>query len=157
MEIKYLTLLAENKAVKSKHSDFVKTLIPISEDEIFDLERTYNNGNSFPVVLKELLYLAGNYCYVLDYSLCESQEELQSDAREFLTDHNYKVINRPFYVVEIDYDNGYFVFVYLDEDQNDPELFIAMPWRETAEWISKVNQTLSQLIITRIELTLAGK
>ena len=61
MEINYLKKLQENINI------FQYPCEPISMIEIESLEQTYNSGNPFPKVLKELLFLAGEFCYILDY------------------------------------------------------------------------------------------
>ena len=48
----------------------------ISLLEITHLEQVFNNGNLFPKVLKEFLYLAGDYCYVMDTGSWDSIEEM---------------------------------------------------------------------------------
>jgi hypothetical protein len=72
MEIKYLTTLEQNPTYTYQASGNIESLEPITDIEITSLEDTYNKGNSFPVVLKELLSLAGNFCYVLDYGIAEN-------------------------------------------------------------------------------------
>lgn len=120
MEIKYLKKLEENLSIYHSPCE------PLSLNEIQSLEMTYNDGNPFPEVLKELLFMAGEYCMVLDFGYGgENDEEsaqsyLQSYVREVLAANN-NTINRPFYVVELW--QGYtFSFVFLDEG-NDPNLY----------------------------------
>jgi hypothetical protein len=67
MDIKYLTQLSNNPIITSTLTPVVNKLLPLTIDKIEALEATYNAGNPFPVVLKELLYIAGECCYVLDY------------------------------------------------------------------------------------------
>lgn len=54
MIIEYLKTLRDNPIINGYNIE------GISETEIQQLEQLYNNGNTFPKVLRELLYLAGN-------------------------------------------------------------------------------------------------
>jgi len=54
---------------------------PISIEEIEALEQKYNNGKLFPKVLRELLYLAGETCYVFDYNALDLMDEMQEHVR----------------------------------------------------------------------------
>jgi hypothetical protein len=63
MEIKYLKELELNPTLRNQ------TIKPIPESEISELEQLYNDGKEFPLALRELLFLAGSYCYVLDYGI----------------------------------------------------------------------------------------
>ena len=68
-----------------------------------------------------MLYLAGNSCYVLDYGGLDSQTAIQEYSREMLIDRNIQ-INRPFFVIDV-YEYGQqFLFVYLDEGVDDPNV-----------------------------------
>jgi hypothetical protein len=147
MEIKYLKILEENPAYTYSDGS-VDKLKPISIDEIKELETRYNNDNTFPAALKELLYLAGECCYVMDYVNSESQDDLQQMVREYLVENNMK-IDRPFYAVEIM--AGSFLFMYLDENKDDPDLYRTDPFScgEEKE-IRKRNSTLSELINARM-------
>ena len=112
MEITYLQALKE-----TPHVDFPNDGIP--ETEIARLEYLYNNGNPFPKVLKELLFLAGNHCEWLDFSIYDSQQELQDEIREELLSVYGLTIARPHFIVDTIPD-GTFVFMYLDEGDNPP-------------------------------------
>lgn len=90
---------------------------PIPESEIIHLEQLYNQGKTFPKALRELLHLAGNFCYVLDYGVNESQEELQEYVREELKEEE-KEIARLYFVIDVYNAGTQFLFVYLDEGEN---------------------------------------
>ena len=95
----------------------------LSMERIEALEQAYNNGNPFPRGLRELLYLAGDYCNVLDYST-DTAEKLQLRARQEMTDYGMTNLIRPFYCIDTmgGYDSGAFTFVYTDEPGEDPHL-----------------------------------
>lgn len=90
---------------------------PISLSEIANLEQLYNNGQVFPKALRELLFLAGTYCYVLDYGAFDTQQEMQDFVRELLEEDNIS-IERPFFVIDVYNCGSQFLYVYLDEGDN---------------------------------------
>lgn len=118
MEIELLKYLQSNPTAYPNNSEYQGRIKPISLTEIQQLEIKYNNGHAFPKVLRELLFLAGNYCYVLDYNIFETQEELQDAARSWLLFYN-RNINRNFFVVDAYNAGDQFLFIYLDEG-DDP-------------------------------------
>ena len=73
MEITYLKKLQENLDIRPYPCE------PLPMSEIENLEQTYNNGNPFPKVLRELLFLAEEYCMVLDYG-AEDEDGLSTPA-----------------------------------------------------------------------------
>ena len=159
MEIKYLTILQQNPSYTNKTTGFVLKLAPLSDSEITTLQNSYNNGNPFPVVLQELLSLAGNFCYVLDYGPADSQDEFQQDCREFLSNNASKnhMITRPFFALD-QYGGDQFLFVYLDEGVDDPTVYQALPYKpaEYDNWLYSTNGTLSGLINTTMKRFLSG-
>ncbi|WP_295793222.1 hypothetical protein [Mucilaginibacter sp.] len=144
MEIKYLAILKNNPAHKFENSDYVKRLEPLTEAEINELEILYNNGNIFPIALRELLFLAGNYCYVLDFGMNDTQQALQAVAKRDLIRYK-KSIERPFFAIDVYGGGGQFLFVYLDEGDEDPMVYEADLF-ESHPWIHSLHETLSQLI-----------
>lgn len=119
MEIKYLTILRDTPARPSLRSDvYIPVIKPISWEEIVELERLYNRGNSFPAALRELLFLAGSDCYVLDYGFHQSLRELQQFVRDMMI-KRLREIKRPFMVIDVYNASDQFLFVYLD-DGEDP-------------------------------------
>jgi len=121
---------------------------PISEIEIIHLEQLFNDGNTFPKAVRELLYLAGNYCYVLDYGDNDSQEELQEYVREKL-EFRSKVITRPFFVIDVYNVGTQCLFVYLDEGDNPP-VYEGLYSDPTQGWIKLISYSLSEYINTLI-------
>lgn len=122
----------------------------------------YNNGLPFPIALKELLFLAGDNCYVLDYgSETESQNDLQEWAREQMLEYD-RAIARPFYVLDIYNALDQFVFVYLDEG-DDPRVYegVYSGINETGiptidGWIHELRPKLSDYINISVEQVLKG-
>src|SRR5688572_23641382 len=108
MEIKYLQALRDYPSAYPDKS-YKKTIEPISLSEIATLEQLYNNGNPFPAALKELLYLAGDYCYVLDYGMADSQQEMQEEVRERWAEERQEM-TRPFMVIDVYNVNDQFLF-----------------------------------------------
>lgn len=122
------------------------------------MELLYNNGIPFPTALKELLFLAGDDCYVLDYGLTTDRKEMQDDARLWLSEFN-RNITRPFFVIDIYNAGDQFLFVYLDEHPQDPTVYSAYLPEQTYEalpWIHSLNNKLSEFINYRIEKTKSG-
>ena len=115
MEIVYLKELKNNPVMSGITRNF--PIVPVTEVEIIQLEQLYNSGNPFPTALKELLHLAGGSCYVLDYGLNETQQQLQEFVRAEMLDEG-RVITRPFYVIDVYNALDQFLFVYLDEGNN---------------------------------------
>jgi hypothetical protein len=148
MEIIYL-----NKLKNAPPSPDSMTNRGISENEIIQLESSFNNGMMFPKALKELLFLAGDYCYVLDYGVAENQQELQDFVREDIEDSN-KVITRPFYAIDV-YGGYSFIFVYLDEG-NDPPVYSASFGDDSSTWIRKISDNLSEYIKVLVEFAQKG-
>ena len=142
MQIEYLKELEKNPY----HLGFPKlNNKPISETEILHLEQLYNNnGNTFPKALRELLYLAGNYCYVLDYGISESQEELQQFVRGELNYYN-KIITRAFFVIDVYNAADQFLLVYLDEGENPP-VYEASYYENSSSWIRLISYNLSEYL-----------
>lgn len=143
MEIKYLNLLKDTK-------DDMLVNRPLSLTEIGVLENVFNNGNVFPTSLRELLFIAGKFCIVLDYSICEDQQEMQDYACELLDDGNLQ-INRPFYAIHFYSDGSQFLYVYLDENNDDPLVNVAyIPNSAGVEHFYSLNTRLSVLLNSRV-------
>lgn len=173
MEIQYLKLMKENP-VKPRNG---YTNQGISLAEIQTLEQVYNSGNPFPKVLKELLFLAGDRCNVLDFGGLEgffiSQGwAIPTDAKEMqmtqifiadsMTDEGVSMPNRPWFVIDI-YNAEYPVFVFLDEgdDPNVYEFWITEPADPPIalghNHIRKVKSPLSKHILIGVNSMLKGQ
>lgn len=158
MEIEFLKQLNDNTSIRVNNSDYTSVLVPLSIEQIDSLETNFNHGNQFPKALKELLYLAGGNCYVLDYGLNDTQEEMQEDARSWMEDFN-RSINRPFFVIDVYNAGDQFLFVYLDEGIDDPEVygaFLPSLRYEATSWINGTNKKLSEFIDHRVKKVLSG-
>lgn len=142
MEIEILKELQEYPERDSFYNE------PIPIEEIGILEQLYNNGNPFPKALKELLFLAGNGCIVFDYGINDSQQELQEMVRKKLIRYS-KTISQPFYVIDVYNAPEQFLFVYLDEGVEDPQVYEAryelIPGHRLT-WIHMLPFSLSELI-----------
>ncbi|MDT3402458.1 SMI1/KNR4 family protein [Mucilaginibacter terrae] len=129
--------------------------LPISLSEIEILEQKYNNGVSFPRSLKELLYVAGQHCDILDYGLSVSQIELQDMARECLSEVG-KSITTPFYVIEIRDAGDFFLFVYLNQG-HDPLVNEALTYKDSqTNFITGLTKTLSSFLLSRLSARKQG-
>lgn len=155
MNIEILTYLRDNPTLEINKSGSFSTILGISETEITQLEQLYNNGNIFPKALRELLFLAGNSCYVLETGWYDTQEEIQTAAREWLVKYN-KNISRPFFVIDI-YGAGYqFLYVYLDEGDNPFVYQAYLPTRSDIVPFKSFNKTLSDFIKVHIDMVKQG-
>ena len=77
MELKYMRELTSIKS----YVDFPPEGLTISE--ITQLETTYNNGNHFPLALREYLYVAGGFSPVVAIN-ASNLDELQQRVRGYL-------------------------------------------------------------------------
>lgn len=152
MEIEYLQKLVEYPARWPNDEGYRGEIISLSLDEIVILEATYNNGNVFPKALRELLYLAGDFCYLLEWNAWSPEEEmyqisLQNSIVRYIENMGLN-ITRPFMGIDLAYP-GNFRIVYLDEG-DDPIVYAADEKNNTIEPSDK---TLSQLINHIIKFT----
>jgi len=146
MVIEYLTDLQDFAFIG--YDGTIITNKPISVEEILELEKEFNNGKIFPKALRELLFLAGSSCKLLDYSIFSSQREIQESIIEDLKNDGLEM-KRPYYVLEI-YDAGStFYFVYLDEGDN-PIVYVAKNEYEKLEFI-KIADSLSAFLSNLIK------
>lgn len=120
MEIKYLQKLKDYDSSSDNYYKLINE--SISLEEISQLENLYNGGKSFPKALQELLFLAGKFCFILDFRGNKTQQEIQQRAYQMLKEENLN-IKRPFYVIDFGEDD--FSYIYLDEINEDPILYCA--------------------------------
>lgn len=116
MEIEYLKKLRDNPAAYPNDTDYKDEISGISEVEITQLEQLYNSGNPFPQALKELLFLAGERCYVLAY-LNNSQQAMQNYVRNQLQKRSLEIA-RPFFAIDVYNSSDQCLMVYLDEGED---------------------------------------
>ena len=148
MTIEYLQKLRDNPS-----DGTVIRGIPLTE--IAHLEQIFNNGNPFPKVLKEMLFLAGNYCYVLDLGIWDSMQEMQEEERQELLEIDSVTITRPFFFVCLA-STGMGVFMFLDEGDN-PVLCQILNHPTQANYYRRMDGvTLKYLIDSRIQDVLNG-
>jgi hypothetical protein len=155
MNIQFLTILRDNPIQYGTEFNFENEGIPLSE--IQQLEQAWNNQNPFPIALKELLYLAGSFCYVLDTGWNNTQQSMQTKAREWMLDYN-RNITRPFYVIDVYNAGDQFLMVYLDEGDN-PNVYSAnLPqgWEQNGMWLTNIDRTLKDFLAFRINKVKQG-
>lgn len=120
MEINYLKILQENP--KGSQDDNLMRGLTIQE--IQGLETLWNNGNPFPVVLREYLYLGGEYCWVFEM---KSPIKLRSSAifNMNIADAPFAMPSRSYIIVGANASSGSqdFTFIFLDETASDPLLY----------------------------------
>jgi len=161
MEIQYLTYLRDNPFGNPGSLSDKDPIEPMSLEEIEILEALYNNGNPFPKALKELLFLAGNSCYVLDKGIYPTQEKMQQFVRNRLIRAG-KTISRPFYTIDIYNGPEQCIFVYLDESEN-PQTYGAYYFADDSspnsspKFIEKIELSLTELINHRIDRNKVGR
>lgn len=158
MDIIYQTRLNNTPIIRSKFNNYIFKLSPLTVESIVSLESTYNNGHVFPASLRELLFLAGQECYILDYGMNGTQEEMQNDARSWLIDYDFS-LTRPFFVIDVHRGSEVFLFVYLDENLNDPNVYQANMNKHIDPdyyWLTDLQASLSSFVNARIDNILNG-
>lgn len=142
MTLQYLQSLKDNNKIGSFADE------GLTDSQIIHLEQLYNNGNPFPKVLKELLFLAGNYCNCLDYGAYDTMQEMQTEARSNLQQmRNITISRRHFYVEMLSNDLNLFIF--LDEGDN-PEINQLADNATPTNFFRRTGLTLRSLIEARI-------
>jgi len=121
MNIQYLNEIVNNPNLKKSWENKGVTIEAIQE-----LETKYNKGNPFPVALREFLFLAGKR-NTIGFGTHQNIDILQQRAKENL-EYCKQKIDRPFFAFDQLVDCEQFTFVYLDEDQNDPDVYLALPY-----------------------------
>lgn len=142
MIIKYLVQLEQNK----KLTHFTNEGLSLAK--ISELEQRFNQGKPFPVAIREFLFLAGENNTV-GFDTHASMERLQESAKENL-EYCKQKIDRPFFAFDQLVDCEQFTFVYLDENQNDPDVYLCEPYSAKAGRIELVRRysdfTFSSLV-----------
>lgn len=141
--------LKELESLNSQKLENVFPNKPLSTEEIVQLEQLYNSGQSFPKVLKELLYIAGNNCSVISLT-DDSPFGYQLAVRDAIQNSDH-TISRPFFAFDqIDID--LFSAVFLDERTEDPQIvhFNLNESESSFEFMMRSGVTLSELINGRI-------
>lgn len=157
MIIEYLNELKNNQLWRG----ISKPIQSISISEIEQLEQLWNNSIFFPKALRELLFLAGQNCYVLDYGWNGTQQNMQTKAREWMVDHN-RIITRSFYVIDVYNAGDQFLMVYLDEGDNPNvySVFLPQGWEKALgsgnSWICNTERTLKDFLAFRINKVKQG-
>ena len=154
MNIEYLKILRDNPAMYPNDIDYKGQIRGIPLTEIEQLEQTWNNGNPFPKALRELLFLAGDFCFVFSYGVYDTQQRLQEAMREDMVECN-KTITRPFYVMDT-WNADQYYFVYLDEGDN-PYIYEALPNEDNSIWLKRLNHTIKSKSESRIARVKRGE
>jgi hypothetical protein len=128
MNIEYLKCLTENPKIwdlGNNHDPDWDVNKPMGIKEIQELEVKYNQGNEFPKVLREFLYLAGSHNWIFDY-IEDSYEELQEYV---IMDFSYNnvVVGRPFFALEYEAAYSGVLLVHLDAG-DDPSVWMYNPY-----------------------------
>jgi hypothetical protein len=155
MNIEYLQYLQANPEGRSTPEISDKN-IGMTEAEIETLEETYNGGEPFPKVLRELLFLAGKYCYVLDYGPFEEQSTIQTRNRSYLASSNLN-ITRNYFVIDCGNLGDQFDYVYIEGESEDPKVFSAELYLDADIALKDRGVTLKEFINTRIDYVKQGQ
>jgi hypothetical protein len=146
------------KAMKTRPASRPWKNEPMDLQEIIKLEKKYNKTSAFPRALREFLFLAGQYNNV-GFDFHHGLERLQERSQEALKYNNQK-IDRPFFAFDQLDDCEQFTFVFLDEDQEDPDVYIAYPYYVDSgtKLINRYsNYTFSTLVLDHIERIESGR
>lgn len=153
MKIEILTYLRDNPIKYGKSMNF--EIKGISLNEIQQLEQLYNNGVQFPKALRELLYLGGDFCYVLAKGIYDTQQEMQEISRKKLLEFNKNIV-RPFFVIDVYNSSEQFLFVYLDEGDNPYVYQAYLPTLDYLPPITNLDRKLSEYINLLIDKVKKG-
>lgn len=124
---------------------------PMSINEMLTLESIYNQGKPFPTALRELLLLAGEFIFILDYGMEDTRQQMQEAVRDGLTEYNHS-IDRPLFAIEVYNGVENFKFVYLDENVDDPIVHSAsLPNFPKNPWLKSTGEKLSEFLAFRIK------
>ncbi len=131
MIIKYLKKLKD-------HTFDGERVVGLPLNKIEDLEAEFNNSSPFPTAFREFLFLGGEdakvYLDILDF------EEMQQLAEKQLKKYG-QTIDRPFFVVDQLDGCNQFSFIYLDEQEEDPDVYFCnvaeVYYKYTSELIQK--------------------
>lgn len=147
MEIKYMKALAAEQS----------TNIGLFEEAIADLEAAYNDGKKFPLAFREYLLLAGHYDSTGVRNMHLEFERMQYIAARRLNIAGNK-IERPFFVFSAIDGGSEFMFIYLDEDIDDPIMYNASPSypEDGDELITQSEYTFSEWVNFRVDRAAEG-
>ena len=150
MELKYMNGLA---GLKSYHNYVPKGL---TLNQIEQLETTYNNGNHFPLALREYLFVAGGDSPVVETN-ASNLDELQQRLRGYLVEYSQQ-INRPFLAFENWNLSQYFLFIYGDDTAEDPVIWMAYLEPDDSEpnFLSTSGKTLTEYVNEKVSWVKRG-
>jgi hypothetical protein len=142
MNIKYLKSLKETPKIGARE------IKGVTEKYIQQVEKSL--GVKFPLAYKEFLLLAGddsgNLRLFPGYSDLEmlSDEDIRKKLHKVITTNDIKITRPIWPVTEMD-SFEQFIFFYLDEDSEDPELWTAY-YNDEKSRIIRTNRTFSEFI-----------
>lgn len=155
MQINYLKKLQENPV---DYLDDGSSNRGLNIQQIQELEILWNNGNPFPIVLKEYLFLAGEFCWAFNM---KSPLTLRNIAVYQMNTAlpPFTMPARPYIIIGVNTDSGSedFTFIFLDETAADPMLYELNLFEEDQMEINDLQRiqpkdiTLSDMINAYIE------
>ncbi|WP_046744275.1 hypothetical protein [Kordia zhangzhouensis] len=139
MEIEYMQQMVKNP----KLYGFVNEGMNL--EEIKHLESVYNYENRFPKAFREYLYLGGNFSNIPFDDWGKGFEAMQKRMLKDLADENQST-ERPFFAFDNTADC--YLFIYLDEEVEDPNVYVFIPFAETfdMEFIKPNGYTFSEFV-----------
>ncbi|WP_460220380.1 SMI1/KNR4 family protein [Psychroserpens sp. MEBiC05023] len=160
MIIEYLKSMKNNP----KPNKGLSEMRGLTLERIIELELELNQGNPFPKVYREYLYLGGEFNALGLQTLADGD-----NGGDILISHNYvnsflaknriNTLERPYVVLHLYDDNG-FIFCYTDEGDN-PKTYIFEPYND----FNKLNPSiepvrnkpnLKEFIDKQVDLALKG-
>jgi hypothetical protein len=122
----------------------------LTTEAIRNLRDKFNKGNNFPKAFEEYLFLAGDFNNVA-YDSPDGLEELQGEVKTALRVYN-QIVSRPYFAFDmIDWN---FMGILLDEDAEDPKVYVCEPGLAEREGVPNLRDTgftLSENINERIQ------
>ncbi|MCK8482333.1 hypothetical protein [Psychroserpens algicola] len=160
MTIEYLKSMKDNPKPRKGLSE----MKGLTLERILELEHELNNGNTFPVVYREYLYLGGEFNALGFQTLADGKNGddiliCHNFVNEFLVKNNINILKKPYIVLHL-YDDDGFIFSYTDEG-DDPKVYIFDPYDDFNKLNPSIepvrNQpTLSEFVSKQVDLALKG-
>ncbi|WP_046755256.1 SMI1/KNR4 family protein [Kordia jejudonensis] len=125
MTIQYLNKLKNRNTILGWKNE------GLSIEEIVSLEEKFNNGNSFPRIYREYLFIAGKHCGIaIDQGL--GFDWLQKTSKDILLEYK-QTINRPIFIFDQLDGCEQFGFFFLDDEKDNPNIYICNPFEHIEE------------------------
>jgi len=126
---------------------------PKTTIEILSLEQEYNKSKPFPAVLRELLFIAGNGCPIVELR----PFNLQQQIRSAVSDSGHSLSQNYFAFDFLDFSS--FSLVYTSQNIDDPKVYhveLNPSEEEHTEFIEYSELTLLKLLKHRINQVKQG-